>query len=837
MPTVSPLQSNFNGGELSPSLFGRLDADRYKQSLAKCLNYITLIQGPLDRRPGTYFVKEVKDSTKFTRLVRFEFSITQAYILEFGDLYIRFYANYGQVLNGMAPLEVVTPYTTANLPFLNFTQSADVLYIVGLNFPPMKLERHDATDWRLVQLQNLDGPYLPTNTTKFSLRALANTGTGVTVRSTNTYAITNMVASPSGEIRATITAHQLVTGQKIVITGVTGTTEANNSGASNWSVRVVDLNTIDLQGSVFVHPYIAGGTATPAIFISLDVGRLIRMKVNTTWGWAKIVSFVNQHEVTVDIYSAFDGGTDTFAWRLGVWSAVNGYPSCVTFHEDRLSFSGVGQYPQRIDCSQSSDYENFAPTELDGSVQDNNALSFSLNSNDVNANKWLMSDEKGMIAGSSGGEWIVRPSINQEAMTPTNISAKKTTAWGSQGGIAAFLVGKATLFVQKGGKKIRELLFYFDIDGYRSTDLTELSEHITGHGVTDLTYQKAPQSILWAVRDDGYLLGMTYERDTQNLKVGWHKHVLGGTSDAAGTNAVVESISVIPSPTGIRSDLWMVVKRRVNGSTKRYVEYMSKFFEDTDLQEEAHFVDCGALYDLPITITSATAANPVVLGAPGHGFSNGDKIVIRGIAGMTELNYNRYVVANAALNTFELNDSSGNTIDGTGFLPYVSGGTVRKLVTTISGLTHLEGETVDILADGAVLAQTVVTAGAITLPLPSATVHIGYGYNSDGQLLRLEAGSANGTALGKTRRTTRVSFLLHRSLGLKFGMNENELDTIIFRTDAVAPNHAPPLFTGIQQETITADYDFDNQLFFRQDQPLPSKILAIAIQMQEQDRA
>lgn len=836
MPTVSVLQSSFNGGELSPSLLGRLDADRYKSSVAKMLNYTAFLQGPADRRPGTYRAAETKDSSKTARLIPFQFSTSQAYILEFGDLYIRFFTNHGEVLSGMAIYEIATPFTEADVPFLNFTQSGDVLYLMHINFPPKQLERRGATDWRLVNVDFQDGPYLPTNITDAELQASATTGTGITIASPTTKAITNVSFSPTGEIRVVSANHKLVTGTKIFISGVTGTIEANNSASSNWTITYVDADTFDLQGSIFVNAYVAGGTVRFSMFNSLDVGRLIRLKATTNWGWGIIKTVTNQYTVTVDIKQDFDGVGVTKAWRLGVWCPLNGYPTCVTFHEDRLCFSGAPVAPQRIDCSKSSDYITFSPTEVDGTVQDNNALSFSLNSNDVNQMQWIASDEKGMVGGSKASEWVIRASINQEAMTPTNITAKKTTAWGSSR-YSPFQVGKATMFIQRGGKKVRELLFYFDIDGYRSTDLTELSEHISGKGFTGSAYTKIPQSILWFVREDGALIGMTYERDAQNLRVGWHRHQLGGYSDSSGSPAIVESIASIPSPDGTYDELWMIVKRYINGGIKRYVEYMGKFFEDTDLQEEAHFLDCGAVYDVPKTITAITQASPGVVTSAAHGFSNNDQVVIRAVKGMSELNYNRYTVKNVAANTFELYDSDGNAVDTSAFSAYVSDGAARKLVTTISGLSWLEGETVSILADGGVVESQIVSGGSITLPLPSATVHVGYGYNSDLQLLRLDAGSANGTSLGKTRRIHKANVLVHRSLGLSQGVNENLLDPIIFRTDPVPPNRATPLFTGLEELRIDADYDTENQLFFRQSDPLPSKILAVSMQLQTQDGA
>jgi hypothetical protein len=484
--------------------------------------------------------------------------------------------------------------------------------------------------------------------------------------------------------------------------------------------------------------------------------------------------------------------------------------------------------------SKTGDYENFAPSGTDGTVSSDNAVSMSLNANEVNASRWMSSDEKGLLTGTTGAEWIIRPSDAGEALSPTNVSAKKATSFGGAE-VNTLQIGKSTLFVQRSGRKLREFVYFYDVDGFQSNDLTFLADHMLTSGVKELAYQAEPQPIVWCVREDGVLAAMSYARDPDNLKVGWSRHEIGGYADAANNPAIVESAAVIPSLDESFDQLWLVVKRRINGRTVRYVEYMTEIFNDSIAQEDAVCVDSSLVYDSPKTITGATQANPVVITATSHGFSNGDTVVISDIEGMTELNGNIYTVASAAANTFELK-SNGSNVNGTSYSAYVSGGEARKRVTTVSGLWHLEGQTVSILGDGAVQPTRTVSSGAITLATAAAVVQVGFGYNSDLQMLRIEAGAADGTALGKTRRINRVGFLLHRTLGMKIGVDEDNLTSITFRTAADYMGHAPELFSGILSESFDADYDFENQIFVRQDQPLPGAILAIMPQMTTQDR-
>lgn len=838
-PSVAPLQGHFDGGEVSPLLYGRVDSERYKSSLALCKNWIPTIQGGLTRRPGTYFINKTAGSS--ARLIPFEFSTTQAYILEFGLGYIRFYADYGQIQSGGGPYEVTTPYTDVSR--LRYTQSADVLYLVHPDHPPMKLERFGQTNWQLVQISFIDGPYRSINTSQVTATAAATTGSNVNVTLGPQQSVENCADNGVGLIRVTITAHGWETGQPIFIGGVVGTTEANG----DWIITVVDADNFDLQGSTFVNAYVSDGTlqptgtANPAVkFDSFAIGTPLRLEVGGTWGWGYVVGYATPGVLSVNIQSAFGGTSATKSWSLGLWQqgpVNNNYPSTVAFHEDRLGFSGTPSEPQRIDLSRTADYENFSPSEPDGSVVDSDALDFSLNANDVNLVQWLNSDEKGLLAGSVSAEWVMRPSLSAEALTPTNVSAKRSTKWGSAA-INSVQVGKSTLYVQRGGRKLREFMYYFDIDGYRSTDLTELAEHITGSGVIDMTYQSIPISVVWLVRNDGALLGMTYDRDMAQLRVGWHWHFLGGQSDAAGTPPIITSVATIPNPDGTRDDVWMVVQRWINGAAVFSIEYMTKIFEDIDRQENAFFLDCGLTLNNPLSMEAATQANPIVISSTAHGLSNGNTVLIDNVVGMSQLNKNVYTVAAATTDTFELKDSNGNFIDSTTFCPYVSGGKIWKRVTTISGLDHLKGETVAILADGANITPQVVNgSGQITLPSPAAVVSVGYDYNSDGELLRLEAGARNGTSLGKNRRTHRIGAMLHRSQGLSLGRSfTSNLDPVQFPAQETS-GAAPALFSGIVSQTSDFDYDFDNQICFRASGPLPCTILAIMPMLETQDRA
>jgi len=732
MPKATWAQTNFNGGEWSPLAYGRINIDKYKAALQTCENYVPTVQGMLTRRSGTRFVAEVKDSTAKTRLQRFEFSITQAYQLEFGNKYIRFYANDGQLqvagvaaysgataynigdlvvqggvnyyciaaTTGNAPpnvtywypltgtiYEIPTPYLTADLFALNFTQSADTLYITHNGYAPMKLQRFGATTWKLVALALTDGPYLSTNATATTLTLSgAGPGTGITVTAS-------------------------------AVTGI-------NGGAG---------------------------------FQVSDVGRLLRFKSGTNWGWGTITAFTDTTHVTMTVTAAPSSAAAAATWRLGVYGTLNGYPGAVTFHEDRLVFGGCTQYPQRLDGSNSSDYENMAPTDPDGTVPANRSYAFSLNANTVNAIRWMASDEHGLLVGTAGGEWIVRASDNTSAISPTNVQAKQSTTYGSAQ-VQCARKGKAVLFVVRGGKKVRDLTYVFTIDGFQVADRTVVAEHVPGGGISQIAVAELPYSTVWGVRADGQLIGMTYELDQEVW--GWHRHPIGGYSNAGKTvGAIAESVSTIPSSDATRDEVWVIVNRYINGGTKRYVEVMSKFWSDGDTLANGVFVDASLTYS----------------GAP---------------------------------------------------------------ATTITGLAHLEGQTVQVLADGATHPDCTVSGGAITLQRSASTVQIGFGYNSVCRTMSIEAGAGDGVAQGKLCRVFKVFIRLWQSLGLDWLLVKNGVDTWTpqtFRLTADAMSAPPALFSGFktwpyEQGPVQGAY-----VGFRQSQPLPSNVSLLVARIDTED--
>jgi hypothetical protein len=795
--------TNFTAGELTPLLEARVDLAQYANGCRTLKNFLVHPQGGAYRRGGTEYISSTKTASKKTRLIPFEFSTTQAYMLEFGENYIRFYTNQAQLVSGSpsSAVEVATTYTEDELFDIQYAQSADILYLCHPNHSPAQLTRTAATTFSLADIVFEDGPYLDENIENTTLTPSATTGS-ITIAASAATGINDgsgFVSTDVGRIirighvaTAWVASTPYLVGDVVrnndnIYKATRAGTSAGSGGPSGEGDSIVD--------SGVTWKYIEAG--------------------GVQWGYAEITAINSTTNVNATVKKDFGGTSAETAWRLGAWYGGS-YPGSVAFYEQRLFFAGSPGGPQTLWGSKSGDYTNFTP-----GVLADDGVTYTLATDQVNSIQWI-SPGRVLAVGTAGGEFKVSASTNEEALTPTNVRVVRETSYGSAA-VKPVRIGNVVLYTQRASRKIREFVYQFESDSYVSPDLTLLAEHISATGITQLAYQQEPDSIVWATLTDGTLIGLTYQRDQK--VVGWHRHVLGGTSDAAGTQAAVESVAVIPGTTD--NEVWVSVKRYINGATVRYVERLKEGLDATASSEDSFFVDSGLTLDSSQTISGATQANPVVLTITGHTFSNGEYIDVRNVAGMTELNGKRFIVANSATNSVELTDVNGNNIDGTGYTAYVSGGTAREAVTSISGLDHLEGETVTILGNGAVQADQTVSSGAITLQYRASIVHAGLGYISELETQRLEAGSKNGTAQGKIKRIHEILIRLYRSLGIEVGRRDGNIDQIPFRDSADSMDSGPALFSGDLRVDFSEGFDRKGTVYLRQQQPLPLTVLGI----------
>ena len=769
---ATPIQANFTGGEISPRLLGRVDLTKYQNSLATCDNFLCFPHGGITKRSGTRFIGEVKDSSKTTRLIPFVFSTTQAYIIEFGHQYCRFYRDEGQILTGGGAIyEISSPYESTELAQLDYVQSADVLYLCHPSYIPKKLSRTAHTTWTFSDLDPYDGPYLDLNTG---------------LSSTTMY--------PS--------SHSAVCGADVTIT----------------ASAVTGIN---------------GGSG----FVSSDVGRPIRIFIAAKYGAAKITAVGSTTSVTVRLFCQAGepthqfgnsgSGQATVEWQLGAWSDTTGWPQHATFFQDRLFFANTTTQPNTVWGSESGDYESFSPNSRDGTVTDASSLNFTLATDQVNAIRWLFS-AKNLQLGTSNGPFIMGSGDDNIALTPTNVVVSRETNDGVAD-VRPIGSGKSTLYVDRSKRRIREFAYTVQAQGFISPDMSIIAEHIAaGTSIEQMALAKFPDNLVYVRLANGGLRSMTYERD-QDV-VAWARHTIGGT------DSKVKSIAAIPSNDETHDQLYMIVSRALDKGTVTANASTDKLTLNGHGMADTTKVQFTTTGTLPAGLSLATtyfvvntATNDFKVAAT----SGGSAIDITNTGSgvhtvkMMERQYVEFIEQNFDTNA---GDTSVNSFFVDSGLSY-SGGAI----TSLSGLGHLEGETVSVLANGAAHPSKVVSGGAISLDVSATSASVGLPYIARVQTLDPEVATDLGPSQGKTRKVERLTFRVVDTYNLKFGVSESNLENIPFRLPA-HPMDSITLFTGDKRVLLKNDPDRRFDFFIHHDDPLPCTILAIMYSINMSER-
>ena len=793
MARVSSIITNFRAGEISPKLEGRIDLQKYNEAAQTLNNMLVYPSGGVTRRPGTYFAGRTKDGGK-VRLINFEFSDEQAYVLEFGANYIRFYKDGGLLTSSSQSITGITQANPAVVTSSShgFTNGDRVLItsVAGM-----------------AQVNNREFTVANSTTNTFELSGIDSTGfdayvsggsVAEIVEVTTTYSVTDVFEINHAQSADIVyLAHKDHPPAKLTRTTATSFTLEDIDFTDGPYLDENDTDTTlyasAATGSVTL-------TASTSIFSASDVGRLVRFRevleiehdeweANTSYAADVTVRF-NGH-----VYKQVTGSTQTsgntppvhlegdetygaITWRyehdgfgaVKITSFTSPTVVVGDVHEDAFNnsvlpdhtvgsanatkrwslgaFGGDQGYPKALGFYEQRLY--FAgttgkPQTIFGSVSadfenhtpgtnDDDAVNLTIASDKVNVIRHLLPARFLQILTTSA-EFTLSGGTGSTPVTPTNVNVLRETTFGCSE-VRPLRAGNSTILIQKGQEKVKEITFDLDTDGLLGIDLTILADHIPRGGLIDMVWQQEPELIVWFVHSDGRLIGLTYDR--ANAAVGWHDHDIGG-------DGIVESITAIPS--GSEDTVYLSVKRTIDGETVRHIEYM-KPIEFGGNVEDAFFLDSGLTYDGSATLT-------------------------------------------------------------------------------ISGLNHLEGETVSVLADGAAHADKVITNGIITLDRLSSKVHIGYGYTSTVETLRLEAGADDGVAQGKIKRIHGVTARLFNTVGAELGPDLDNLDRLPFRDSSMSMNQAVPLFTGDKEIYFPSGYETDARVIVRQSQPLPMTVLAI----------
>lgn len=936
MATIT--QRSFAGGELSPSLYARVDVAKYQIALRTLRNFFVMRHGGAANRPGTKFICEVKDSTDSVRLIPFIFNTDQTYVLEFGDQYIRViksgvqqreasktitgitqadpavvsitshgYSNGDEVyisgVSGMIEVnkrsfkvagvtantfeiqtmdgvdldssgytayssggtaekvyEISTPYVSSDLSTLQFVQSADVITIVHPSYEPRTLSRTGDTSWILSLLQTEPTIAGPSNiafssgpsgsiTLKYKVTAikedtLEESYAGLGPAKT----ITGITQSDPAVVSST--SHGFANGDVVYIDGVVGMTEVNglefvvnNVGANDFELQ--DKNGNDIDSSAYT-AYSSGGsayltfikktsgaegsTSTPNVLTWDHVDGAkeynVYRELNGVFGLIGIAGSNTFNDVSFDIDT-----TDTPPIDRNLFLDAGDFPSAITYYQQRLILANTNNEPEKIFGSRTGRFTNFTTTSP---LQSDDAVTFTLASRQVNSVRHLI-DLGRLVVLTQSGEWAVNGD-GSGVLTPFDINARQYSYNGAST-LSPIVVGGTAIYVQARGNIVRDLDFDYTVEGYRGTDLTIYSSHLVdGYSLVDWNYAQIPHQIVWAVRNDGVLLGLTYSKEQQMLA--WHRHDT--------YNGAIENVVSVPE--GNEDVVYWVVKRTIGSSTYKYIERMGSRFINETAVEDATFMDSFVTYDgrnksaTTMTLsggTDWTYEEDLTLTASASYFAStdvGDQIHITGVDGSI-LRCSITAYSSSTVVTVRSNKTVPAAMRSTAFTTW------SKALNTVDGLWHLEGEDVSIFGDAFVIsnpnndAYEVVTVfdGKVTLSEYYAVIHVGLPITADIETLNIDTAQAE-TLADKKMIVNGVTVFVEKTRGLWVGGAPPPDETSDFLgglteikiRETEAMDDPVALRTGLMDVNIESTWNSNGRVFLRQTDPVPAAILAIA---------
>lgn len=774
---ISIMQPSFGGGEISPTLAGRVDVARYQISLKTCKNFLIMAHGGARNRPGTKFVDETRNS-EAVRLIRFKFSIADACVLVFSHLKMRVVRNGAYILSGGVPYEIATPYTTADLAQLNYTQSADIMTIVHTGYRPRELKRYANDNWTLTE-----ATYLPSIAAPASATATATVGTGATqiwsYQVTAVYDDANSLEESLPVISNPITVYN-----------------SDLVGSLTWAA---------VGGATYYNVYKDNTGSGVFGFAGRSVG----------------AAFTDRNILAIK--------TDTPPSGLDPFVGAGNFPGAVGYYQQRKVYGGTLNRPQTSYFSRTGVFNNFGYSTPS---KDDDAITWTMASTEINQILNYLPLRQ-LLTMTSGAEWILAGASS--GLTTKTINGNPQSYNGS-GYVPPLVLNDTALYLQGRGQAVSSLNYSLEADGLASDDLTLWSSHLfRDYPVIDWAYQKLPDSIVWTVRQDGVLLGLTYLRK-QDV-IAWHRHE---------TDGVVESVACIPE--GKEDVVYLVVRRIINGVTKRYIERLQSrdipLIAGTNTRDvaQAYFVDCGLSYQgwnagaetvqLTGGVTWEYPEPMTITRSSGTGFSGADvgrQIHMRDpiTLSVVRLDITAYV------------GPSQVSVIPASIVPVGLRGVATTrwalALKTFAGLSHLEGKGVAILADGNVVSANgidglpvnlVVTSGAVTLPDHTAVVHIGLPYTSDLETLRINVIGQN-TITDKHQTVSSVTLVVDESRGIFASAGADKELWELKQREFEDYNSPTDMLSGTGRIDIPSNWDGQGQVFIRQVDPLPLTVLAI----------
>tara|TARA_B100001989_G_scaffold54799_1_gene36067 strand:- start:481 stop:2946 length:2466 start_codon:yes stop_codon:yes gene_type:complete len=817
MPVTRNFKQAFSGGEISPEMFGRIDDSKYQQGAATMRNFIAKPQGPAENRPGFAFVKEVKDSTKAVRLMSFTFSTVQTMVIEMGDQYFRFHTQ-GATLNysNGAAWNSGTNYAVGDIALYN-----------GVNYYAKTAHSNsqppNATNWYALPADmtyEIPSPYLEAEL--FDIHY---------VQSADVMTIVHPSHAPRELRRLGATKWELKTinfGSPIASpTGVSVSSYIPSSSSTNadtfenheYVVTAIGSNLIDesaqsSSASVNNNIFVTGAKNTISWNAVTGAARYRVYKEQ-----AGVFGFLGETTSTtiVDANIAPDFSRTPPVYD-NPFPSSNNFPGAVSYFEQRRVFAGTNNDPQTIYMTKSGTESNMS---FGIPIRDDDRIKFRVAAREANTIRHIVPLTQLLLLTGSA-EWRIA-SVNSDAITPSSISVKPQSYVGANNA-QPVIVNNSMVYAAARGGHVRELGYNWQANGFITGDLSLRAPHLFDNfTIIDMALAKAPLPIVWMTSSSGKLIGFTYVPEQQ---VGaWHQHDTDGT---------FESVATVSE--GNDDVVYCVIKRTINGATKKYIERMGTRLYAT--QRDSFFVDAGATYNgtntntgLNVTISGGTnytkgesvtiTANYNLFNAPPNIDDKGDAIVL--VDGTNFYRCNIVSTTSQTVATAKLDKDLPASLRNTPITTY------EVARNVISGITWLEGKTVSILADGAVHPQKVVSSGSITLDRAASVVHVGLPYESDLQSLPL-ALQAEAFGQGRVKNLNHVWVRVLESSGIFAGPSADKLVEAKQRT--TEPYGSPPnLKTEDIKIMLTPTWQDNGQLFVRQSDPLPLTIVGLTLEV------
>ena len=736
MSRVTVYQNAFTVGEIDPLLQARIDLQQYEAGLDRAKNVVVMPQGGLERRPGLRFMQDLTShkGTAFTdleafRLVSFEFSTTQSYMLVFvknttSITRMFVYANLQLQtnINGTGNDYLECSLGDIDLSKIYFTQSADTLIIVQEDMAPKKIVRGTSnSNWTISDL-NLVTPYFNINPSEstnvpgnITPSAVDNT---INITFSSNFMNPETTGTASAGTTNTITlagasnSNRFFVGAQLEITSGTG------AGQKRFITEYTTSRVATVDRDFDTVP---DNTSTYKVFEKTQQ----YIVAENGFGRARLIERNSDTVAKALVIVPFFNTDANGSWKIesgyeAVFSDDRGYPRTCTFHEGRLFFGGTKSLPSTLIGSKVNDFFNFQSDE--GLADD--AIFVTLSSDTVNNITGIRSGRDLQIFSTSAEFFI--PQAELDPITPSNIVVKTATKRGSRDGIRPVAAEGGTLFIQREGKAIREFLFS-DVDlSYAANNISLLSSHL-------LKDPKHMALRLATSTDDGDLLLITN-----------------------GTDGTMMAVSILRSQNVIAP---------------------------------SEFVTAGSFLDVSVDITDIYT------------------VVKRGTDYFLEA-FDDDRTTDAAIQYFTGSGSPDQSLPAS---------------TTLTGLSHLDGETVKVVRDDIVLEDKTVSSGSITIDaVPTVYVEVGLDYDVDVKTLPPEPRLPSGIMASRKKRILEVTPILDRTQNLTVnGFNAPIQDFPITLGSGL------PLFTGRARASGFLGYDEEAQITVSQSDPVFFTLLAL----------